>query len=64
MTNWLVGKDSPIFVSATIRISSLPITASARSSNLFLIEFISKPDIKLQSDLNRKLRDRRDQEIS
>ena len=32
----------------TIRISTLPITASARSSNLFLIEFILMWDITIR----------------
>ena len=46
--NWLVGKDSSVFVSVTIRISTLPITASTGSSNLFQIEFILMPDITIR----------------
>ena len=48
ITNWPVGKDLSNFVSVTIRISTFPITASARSSNLFRTEFILMCDVTIR----------------
>ena len=44
----VVGKDLSIFVFVTIRMSIFPITASTRSSNLFLIAFIWMWDITIR----------------
>ena len=44
----VVGKDLSIFVLVTIRMSIFPITASRRSSNLFLIAFIWMWDITIR----------------
>ena len=45
--NW-PAKDSSVFVSVTIRIATQAITASARSSNLFLTDFILMWDITIR----------------